>query len=86
MIPSCANNRIGSNYCSLTPNIKGWGCRHLSTPIEFIPITVAEKAELFTRVYKEAKAKGVIGCPYYRPIFIDEVLDNHALLKELATK
>ena len=35
-----------------------------------------EKAKLFSRVYREAKAKGVLECPYYRPLFIDEVLEN----------
>jgi len=85
MIQHCATNKIGSNYCSLTPTCKGWGCRFLSTPIEFVPITTTEKAELFTRVYKEAKEKGILECPHYRPLFIDEVLDNHELLKQLST-
>lgn len=55
---------------------KGGGCRFLSTPIEEIPATIQEKAKLFSRVYREAKQKGVLECPHYRSIFIDEVLAN----------
>ena len=47
-----------------------------STPIEEIPATIQEKAKLFSRVYREAKQKGVLECPHYRSIFIDEVLAN----------
>ena len=35
-----------------------------------------QKAKLFSRVYREAKQKGVLECPHYRSIFIDEVLAN----------
>jgi hypothetical protein len=48
----------------------------LTTPIEEIPATIQEKAKLFSRVYREAKQKGVLECPHYRSIFIDEVLAN----------
>lgn len=63
-------------YCSLTPTCKGWGCRFLATPIEQLPTTDKEKAKLFSKVYREAKSKGVLECPHYRSLFIDEVLEN----------
>ena len=72
----CLSQRTNSHYCTLTPTCKGWGCRFLGTPIEKIPSTDKEKAKLFSSVYREAKAKGVLECPYYRPLFIDEVLNN----------
>lgn len=65
-----------SRLLSAFPFMQGWGCRFLSTPIEEIPATIQEKAKLFSRVYREAKQKGVLECPHYRSIFIDEVLAN----------
>ena len=76
LISLCASRHTGDNHCSLTPTCKGWGCRFLGTPIEQTAMTSDEKAKLFSRVYREAKAKGVLDCPYYRPLFIDEVLNN----------
>lgn len=69
-------NKSAPSYCQLSPNCKGWGCRFLTTPIEEIPVTVQEKAKLFSKVYREAKRKGVLECPHYRSMFIDEVLEN----------
>lgn len=65
-----------SSYCSLTPTCKGWDYRFLTTPIDEIPTTDREKAKLFSKVYWEAKEKGVLECPHYRSLFIDEVLEN----------
>lgn len=73
-ITSCADMYTTSTYCQLSPTCKGWGCRFLTTPIEEIPATDQEKAKLFSRVYREAKRKGVLECPHYRSMFIDEVL------------
>lgn len=75
-ISVCANRWDTSSHCSLTSTCKGWGCRFLSTPIDEIPTTDQEKAKLFSKVYREAKEKGVLECPYYRSLFIDEVLEN----------
>lgn len=75
-ITKCSSIYKGTNHCSLTPTCKGWGCRFLATPIDEIPITDKEKAKLFSKVYREAKEKGVLECPHYRPLFIDEVLEN----------
>lgn len=72
----CALNRSSSSHCQLSPSVLGWGCRFLTTPIEEIPVTVQEKAKLFSKVYREAKQKGVLECPHYRSMFIDEVLEN----------
>lgn len=62
------------SHCQLSPTCKGWGCRFLTTPIEEIPVTEQEKAKLFSKVYREAKRKGVLDCPHYRSMFIDEIL------------
>lgn len=72
----CALTCTSSTHCQLTPTCKGWGCRFLGTPIDEIPDTDKEKAKLFSKVYREAKEKGVLECPHYRSLFIDEVLDN----------
>lgn len=58
------------------PTYKSWGCRFLETPITERPTTEKEKAKLFSSVYREAKHKGVLECPHYRPLFIDEVLEQ----------
>lgn len=75
-INKCSIHRRNESYCSLTPTCKGWGCRFLSTPIDEVPTTDQEKAKLFSKVYREAKEKGVLKCPHYRSLFIDEVLEN----------
>lgn len=75
LIQQCAFGRTGENYCQLTPTCKGWGCRFLTTPIEELPTTTQEKAKLFSKVYREAKHKGITECPFYRSIFIDKVLE-----------
>lgn len=72
----CACHRTDTSYCQLSPTRIGWGCRHLTTPIDKIPETTKEKAALFSKVYREAKSKGITECPYYRSLFIDEVLEN----------
>lgn len=72
----CFNSHRSNSNCSLSPTCKGWGCKFLTTPIDHIPMTDQEKAKLFVKVYREAKQKGVLECPHYRPIFIDEVLNN----------
>lgn len=75
-ILQCSSYYTGIHYCTLAHTCKGWGCRFLSTPINEIPVTEKEKAKLFSAVYREAKQKGVLECPYYRSLFIDEVLEN----------
>ncbi|MCD8091808.1 MAG: hypothetical protein LUF01_02835 [Bacteroides sp.] len=75
-IHNCYSHWESPNDCSLTPTCKGWGCRFLATPIDEIPTTDKEKAKLFSKVYREAKEKGVLECPHYRSLFIDEVLEN----------
>lgn len=75
-VSRCVLEYTAPNHCSLTPICKGWGCRFLSTPIDEIPTTEQEKAKLFSKVYREAKEKGVLECPHYRSLFIDEVLEN----------
>lgn len=72
----CSSKFINESHCQLSPTCKGWGCRFLTTPIEEIPVTDREKAKLFSKVYREAKQKGVLECPHYRSIFIDEVLNS----------
>lgn len=76
IIQFCASQHITQEQCQLTPTCKGWGCKFLGTPIDEIPTTDKEKAKLFSKVYREAKEKGVLECPHYRSLFIDEVLEN----------
>lgn len=76
LINECSSHQVNKNHCSLTHACKGWGCRFLVTPIDELPTTDKEKAKLFSKVYREAKEKGVLECPHYRSLFIDEVLEN----------
>ena len=76
IISICSSQCSNQEYCQLTPTCKGWGCRFLGTPIDRLPTTDKDKAKLFSKVYREAKEKGVLECPHYRSLFIDEVLDN----------
>lgn len=76
IISICSSQCSNQEYCQLTPTCKGWGCRFLGTPIDRLPTTDKEKAKLFSKVYREAKEKGVLECPHYRSLFIDEVLEN----------
>ena len=80
-ISLCAYQYTEPSHCQLTPTCKGWGCRFLGTPINAIPTTDKEKAKLFSKVYREAKEKGVLECPHYRSLFIDEVLENIGRVK-----
>lgn len=80
-ITDCSCQWNSDSHCQLTPTSKGWGCRFLGTPIDETPITEKEKAKLFSKVYREAKEKGVLDCPHYRSIFIDEVLENIGRVK-----
>lgn len=72
----CLCERTNEIHCSLTPALKSWGCRFLTTPFDETPKTEKEKAKLFSAVYREAKYKGVLECPHYNSLFIDEVLDR----------
>lgn len=76
IITICSNRWNSPTHCQLTPTCKGWGCRFLATPIDELPTTTKEKAKLFSKVYREAKEKGVLECPHYRSLFIDEVLED----------
>ena len=58
------------------PYLQRLGVSVPSTPIDKLPTTDKEKAKLFSKVYREAKEKGVLECPHYRSLFIDEVLEN----------
>lgn len=75
-ISICSSAYDTPTHCQLTSTCKGWGCRFLGTPIDEMPMTDHDKAKLFSKVYREAKTKGVLECPHYRPLFIDEVLTN----------
>ena len=70
----CAKSRKSSDHCRLSPGCKGWGCRLLATSIEELPTTEKERAVLFSRVYREAKKKGVIECPFFNSLQIDRFL------------
>ena len=58
------------------PHLQRLGVSVPRHPIEQLPTTDREKAKLFSKVYREAKSKGVLECPHYRSLFIDEVLEN----------
>lgn len=86
IILKCFNSKKDTYCCSRTPTCKGWGCQLLGTPINEIPVTEKEKAKLFSAVYREAKQKGVLECPHYRSLFIDEVLESISKMKQIADK
>lgn len=86
IITNCLRQWKNPKHCSLTPTCKGWGCRFLGTPIEQLPTTDREKAKLFSKVYREAKSKGVLECPHYRSLFIDEVLANISSVSKISAQ
>lgn len=91
VIQHCYKHRTDETYCSLSSTCKGWGCKFLATEIPLvdeelyaIPIEEINKPKIFAKVYKEAKEKGVLECPAYRSLFIDEVLENlHETIQNL---
>lgn len=54
---------------------KGWGCKHLNTTIDIKTLSEEGKAKLFSKVYREAKYKGIIDCPHFRSLNLDEALN-----------
>ena len=72
-ITNCYNNHTNGSYCSLSPTCKGWGCKLLLTQIP--SREELNKTKLFIKVYKEAKDKGVLNCPAYHSIVIEEVIE-----------
>lgn len=61
-------------YCFNKSN-KGWGCKHLKTPIDKNAISTYQKAKLFSKVYREAKQKGIVDCPHFRSLNLDDALE-----------
>lgn len=61
-------------YCYHESN-KGWGCKHLNTAIDKNIRSEEEKAKLFSKVYREAKYKGIIDCPHFRSLNLDNALE-----------
>ena len=79
-IIECVCSRKCSDHCRLSQSCKGWGCRLLTTPIDYLPSNDHERAVLFSKVYREAKKKGVLECPYFNSLDIDKYLE---ILKDL---
>lgn len=76
LVTVCSLEIVNKKICTTSTTCNGWGCRFLRTPINEIPTTDQEKAELFVKVYREAKQKGVLECPHYRSSIIDKVLES----------
>ena len=83
IITDCKERRTSNDWCRLSPSCKGWGCRLLTYIPADIPITEHEKAAVFIKVYGMAKENGILDCPFYDSIAIDQLLDNNTELCEL---
>ena len=62
-------------YKSNLPCSSIWGCHFLTTPLPPGTMTDHDKATLFSKVYREAKQKRILECPFYNSLSIDKRLD-----------
>lgn len=83
VVQNCSRKRTHENWCSLSPDCKGWGCRHIRIIPDSIPASDYERGKLFSKIYSEAEKLGVLECPFYRSTIIDEVVENPAELLEI---
>ncbi len=82
-IESCCSLRTGPEWCRLTNDCRGWGCRLLTVIPTSIPSSEQERGKLFSQVYRLAETIGVLSCPYFRESELDRLVEDDALLAKL---
>ncbi|GEM_PF-5676389 len=79
-INDCCRLRTGPEWCRLTNECPGWGCRLLTIIPDSIPTTTNERAKLFSRVYRLAERIGVLSCPNFKERALDSMVEDDSLL------
>ena len=79
-INDCCRLRTGPEWCRLTSECSGWGCRLLTVVPDFIPTNTDERAKLFSRVYRLAEQIGVLSCPNFKENELDSMIEDDSLL------
>lgn len=82
-INDCGRLRTGPEWCVLSQDCKGWGCRLLTIVPETLPSSTAERARLFSRLYRTAEEIGVLACPYFRERDLDRMVEDDSLLSTI---
>lgn len=82
-INDCCRLRTGPEWCALTADCIGWGCRLLTVVPETLPSSENERAKLFSRVYRTAEQIGVLTCPHFREINLDRVVEDEKMLSQI---
>lgn len=75
-INACRDQRTGANWCRMSESVCGWNCRLLTYIPKSLPSSERERGLLFSKVYSEAKEKGILDCPFFKEASIDEVVEN----------
>ena len=82
-INDCCRLRTGSEWCRLTNECSGWGCRLLTVIPNPLPTTTNERAQLFSRVYRLAERLGVLSCPHFNERALDSMVEDDSLLRSI---
>lgn len=75
--------RNSPEWCALTGNCSGWGCRLLTIIPDPMPISVNERAKLFSLVYRTAERLGVLECPNFREKDLDSIVEDDGKLRSM---
>ena len=75
----CSLLRCGADWCSHS----GWGCRLLRIIPDAAPMTMKERARLFSRVYLEAERLGVLKCPFFDEARLDSLVEDSNFIASL---
>ena len=79
----CANWSDDGDYCRMSEEVPGWGCRLLVCMPDRIPTNKLDRKRLFEKVYTYAQECGVLDCPHFRESIIDEVIDDPDRIAEI---
>lgn len=82
-INDCCRLRTGTEWCRLTSDCEGWGCRLLTIVPSSIPTSMQERAYLFSRVYRLAEQIGVLNCPHFNEKILDYMVEDDTRLASI---
>lgn len=83
VIAHCQICRTGKDWCKLSSECLGWGCRHILVIPNKVPTTELERAKLFSKVYKLIERTGIKDCPFFDETYIDQVLESPTKISEI---
>lgn len=82
-VKACYDSRTGADWCRMSESVCGWNCRLLTLVPSSMPVTEKERGLLFSKVYSEAKEKGILDCPFFDESAIDRVVEDTDSLTEM---